>query len=354
MSVFKSAMVYFSSSGANGGSDNEFVGQFVEIGNMKLRVKKVIAEGGFAFVFVAQDVSSGTEYALKRLMAADEQANKNIIQEISILKKLSGHPNVIKYIAASFIDKSKTSHGMGEYLLLTDLCNGGSLMEALQHRGTAFPLQTILRVFYQTCRAVQHMHAQVPPIAHRDLKLENFLISNEGAIKLCDFGSATTEVYAPNPSWSANQRNMLEENLAQFTTPMYRAPEMLDTWDNRKIDHSVDVWALGCILYTLCYMQHPFEDSAKLAILNGNYTLNPNDQRFKCFHEIINGCLTVNPEERMSISGILERLAAIAESNNINLKQPLKFERKKVEQSVATSSPGVFSFFGCPIVFSLK
>lgn len=45
MSVFKSAMGYFSSGGANGGSDNDFVGQFVEIGNMKLRVKKVIAEG---------------------------------------------------------------------------------------------------------------------------------------------------------------------------------------------------------------------------------------------------------------------------------------------------------------------
>ncbi|XP_047515483.1 cyclin-G-associated kinase isoform X2 [Pieris napi] len=340
MSVFKSAMGYFSSASANGGSDNDFVGQFVEIGNMKLRVKKVIAEGGFAFVFVAQDVATGTEYALKRLMAADEQANKNIIQEISLLKKLSGHPNIIKYIAASFIDKTKTSHGMSEYLLLTDLCSGGSLMEALQHKGQAFPLPTILRVFYQTCKAVHHMHNQVPPIAHRDLKLENFLISNEGTIKLCDFGSATTEVYSPNPSWSANQRNMLEENLAQFTTPMYRAPEMLDTWDNRKIDHAVDVWALGCILYTLCYMQHPFEDSAKLAILNGNYTLNPNDQKYKCFHEIISGCLTVNPEVRLSISGVLERLAAIAETQNINIKQPLKFERKKVEQSVATSSPG--------------
>ncbi|XP_045493731.1 cyclin-G-associated kinase [Colias croceus] len=341
MSVFKSAMGYFSSGSANGGSDNDFVGQFVEIGNMKLRVKKVIAEGGFAFVFVAQDVASGTEYALKRLMAADEQANKNIIQEISLLKKLSGHPNIIKYIAASFIDKTKTTHGMSEYLLLTDLCSGGSLMEALQNRGQAFPLPTIVRVFYQACKAVQHMHVQVPPIAHRDLKLENFLISNEGTIKLCDFGSATTEVYTPNPSWSANQRNMLEENLAQFTTPMYRAPEMLDTWDNRKIDHAVDIWALGCILYTLCYMQHPFEDSAKLAILNGNYTLNPNDQRYKCFHEIISGCLTVNPEMRMSISGVLERLAAIAETQNVNMKQPLKFERKKVEQSVATSSPGV-------------
>lgn len=138
-------------------------------------------------MFVAQDVSTGTEFALKRLMAADEQANKNIIQEISILKKLSGHPNIIKYIAASFIDKAKTSHGMGEYLLLTDLCSGGSLMEALQNRGTAFPLPTILRVFYQTCRAVQHMHAQVPPIAHRDLKLENFLISNEGNIFFLSF-----------------------------------------------------------------------------------------------------------------------------------------------------------------------
>lgn len=49
MSVFKSAMGYFSSGGANGGSDNDFVGQFVEIGNMKLRVKKVIAEGKLTY-----------------------------------------------------------------------------------------------------------------------------------------------------------------------------------------------------------------------------------------------------------------------------------------------------------------
>lgn len=48
----------------------------------------------------------------------------------------------------------------------------------------------------------------------------------------------------------------------------------------------------------------------------------------------------MNPEERLTINNVLERLAAIAESNNVNLKQPLKFERKKVEQSVATSSPG--------------
>lgn len=103
--------------------------------------------------------------------------------------------------------------------------------------------------------------------------------------------SATAQRESPLRSMTLhvlhNTRTFVSFQLAQFTTPMYRAPEMLDTWDNRKIDHSVDIWALGCILYTLCYMQHPFEDSAKLAILNGNYNLNPNDQRFKCFHEII-------------------------------------------------------------------
>lgn len=57
MSVFKSAMGYFSSGGANGGSDNDFVGQFVEIGNMKLRVKKVIAEGMQSIYFSFQHVN---------------------------------------------------------------------------------------------------------------------------------------------------------------------------------------------------------------------------------------------------------------------------------------------------------
>lgn len=38
-----------------------------------------------------------------------------------------------------------------------------------------------------------------------------------GTIKLCDFGSATTDIYSPNPSWSANQRNMLEETVSRLT-----------------------------------------------------------------------------------------------------------------------------------------
>ncbi|XP_023312590.1 cyclin-G-associated kinase-like, partial [Anoplophora glabripennis] len=324
--LFKSAFEYFSGP-TNGQSDNSFVGQIVEVSNVKLRIKKVIAEGGFAVVFVAQDVNSGKDYALKRLLAADEEAKNNIMKEINILKKVSGHPNIIQYLSASFIDKSQTSHNQSEFLLVTDLCPGGSLVEILQARTSALDIETITRVFYQTCKAVSHMHSQVPPIIHRDLKIENLLISGDSTIKLCDFGSATADIYRPDLSWSANQHSSLEENMARFTTPMYRAPEMVDTWNNYYVGPPVDIWALGCILYMLCYMKHPFEDSAKLRIINANYTL-PSDSKFFCFHDIIRGCLQANPEHRLTIAAVLERVAAIAESNGFNLRAPLIFQQK--------------------------
>lgn len=80
--------------------------------------------GGFAFVYVVQDTRSGTEYALKRLLGSDKQACNNIIREINFLKQLSGHPNVVKYIAASFIDRTQSGQGNAEYLLVTELCKG--------------------------------------------------------------------------------------------------------------------------------------------------------------------------------------------------------------------------------------
>ncbi|XP_050313138.1 cyclin-G-associated kinase isoform X2 [Anthonomus grandis grandis] len=324
--LFKSALEYFSGP-SNGQIENSFVGQTVEVSNVKLKIKKVIAEGGFAVVFVAQDIATGKDYALKRLLAADEAAKKNIIQEINILKKISGHPNIIQFLSASFIDKSQTQHEQNEFLLITEYCPGGSMVDILQSRTAPFDPEIITSIFYQTCRAVAHMHSQTPPIQHRDLKIDNLLISAQGTIKLCDFGSATQEVFRPDLTWSANQHSSLEENLACFTTPMYRAPEMVDTWNNYFIGPPVDIWALGCILYTLCYMKHPYEDSAKLRIINANYVLPP-DPKYSCFHEIIRGCFQPNPENRITISGILERLAAIAETRQYNLKAPLPFKKE--------------------------
>ncbi|XP_055696686.1 cyclin-G-associated kinase [Lutzomyia longipalpis] len=320
---FKSAIEYFNP-GANGGYENEFVGQVVEVGALKLRIKRVIAEGGFAFVYVAQDIHSNVEYALKKLIGADKAACNTIINEINIHKQLSGHPNIVTFVAASFIDRTQSAQGNAEYLLVTELCKGGSLVDCLQ---CALDPPTVLRVFYQAARAVKHLHSQHPPITHRDIKIENFLIGTDGLLKLCDFGSSTTDVYKPDMTWSAQQRNNLEDQLATVTTPMYRSPEQLDTWSNYEIGPNTDVWALGCILYALCFQKHPFEDSAKLRILNANYTI-PSEQRYACFHDVIKGCLQVDPNRRFDISTVLERLAAIAETKEWSLKGQLDLKGK--------------------------
>lgn len=125
--------------------------------------------GGFAYVYVAQDTQTGNEYALKRLLGADKEECNNIIREINTLKQVSGHPNIIKFIAATFIDRTQNATAKrAEYLLVTELCKGGSLYDCLDKD---LAPEAVLRVFYQACRAVAHLHTQSVPINHRDIKV---------------------------------------------------------------------------------------------------------------------------------------------------------------------------------------
>ncbi|KAM6227967.1 cyclin-G-associated kinase isoform 3-T3 [Spheniscus humboldti] len=327
MSLFQSALDFLAGPGSLGAASrdqNDFVGQTVEMGDMKLRIKRVIAEGGFAFVYEAQDLGSGKDYALKRLLSNEEEKNKAIIQEVCFMKKLSGHPNIVQFCSAASIGKEESDTGQGEFLLLTELCKG-QLVEFLKRVESKGPIScdTVLKIFYQTCRAVQHMHKQKPPIIHRDLKVENLLISNQGTIKLCDFGSATTIAYYPDYNWSAQKRALVEEEITRNTTPMYRTPEMIDLYSNFPIGEKQDIWALGCILYLLCFRQHPFEDGAKLRIVNGKYVIPQNDTRYSVFHDLIRSTLKVNPEERLSITELVNQLQEIAAARNVNPKSPI-------------------------------
>jgi cyclin G-associated kinase len=229
------------------GQGNDFVGKTIQIGELRLRILKKIAEGGFAIVYTCQD-GNGQQYALKRIFSADEDTNRAIREEISYLKKGIYNPFIIKFVQAACEDV-QGSRGSKEFLILTELCKD-PLVDHLNaglssSEGRAFNCEQVIKIFYQICRSVQYLHSQEPPIIHRDLKLENFLISKDDQIKLCDFGSATTVVYQPDNTWSGNKRSLIEDEIAKVTTPMYRAPEMLDLYLNYKIDSQADIWALG-------------------------------------------------------------------------------------------------------------
>lgn len=286
----------------------------------------IVSTGGWALVFAVEDIVTGKEYALKRLIAVDEETNGSIIQEIEILKKLSGHPNVIQYFCAQRLEREDRKGY--EYLLVTELCPGGTLADTLRNTSaTSLTLAQICKVAYQATRAIHHMHSQQPqPIVHRDIKLENFLIGSDGLIKLCDFGSATVQQILPDLSWNAQKRATLEDQMAKYTTPMYRAPEIMDTWNNEPIGPPVDCWALGCIFYSLISLRHPFPEGNKLAIINAKYSSLPPNPRFACLHDLVTGCLQASPVQRFTTAIVLDRLAAIAESNNFDPREPPMIE----------------------------
>ena len=131
----------------------------------------------------------------------------------------------------------------------------------------------ILTIFVDVCEGVAAMHNLKPPLLHRDLKVENILQASATSFKLCDFGSAT--IVNPKPLSTTQEIRALEADLNRHTTLQYRAPEMVDPFLRRPVDEKSDVWALGVLLYKLCYYTTPFEEHGPLAILNVQYKIPP-------------------------------------------------------------------------------
>ncbi|CAH8581483.1 unnamed protein product [Schistosoma turkestanicum] len=339
----KSALSYFANSNTTK-SENEFIGSSISVGQLNLKVKRIIAEGGYGIVYEAQDINEDTSYALKRMLAHDKPSADLILHEVRLLKQLNGHPNILKFFSAASVGKEKMKIIGTEFLIVTEFCKRGQLDKYLPTPKCENPLSSnvILQIFHQCCRGVQHMHSQCPPVIHRDLKIENLLLTDNFIIKLCDFGSATTITYNPDQSWTALQRGSVQEELERFTTPMYRAPEMLDLYQNYPIGTPSDIWALGCLLFYLTCTYHPFEDSSKLAILNANYSIPASTSPDNApFYSLIRQLLLINPSERPNINEILGELSELASMREVRVSGsiPLLEEvAKRRNANVTTTS----------------
>lgn len=311
----RSAFSNFSSNWGNAGNDdgshrndigNEFVGQTINLKGHRLKVERVVAEGGFGFVFSVRDLQNQERYALKRLIASGKEAQKEIENEIEVLTRLQPHPHIMKFISWGLINPNI-------YLILSEYCGRGCLKDITLPLDNTPQLNKIL---YQTALALEQMHQL--NITHRDLKIENILFDNSGFVKLCDFGSATTNCYQPDHDWTPIQRSLLEDEMTRHTTPMYRPPETLDTYLNYPINTAMDIWAYGCLTYCMKFGRHPFEDSAKLRIINCKYTIPPNVPDSEIHLQIIRSCLKVDPRERIAIDDIINLL----NKNFVDLDSP--------------------------------
>ncbi len=137
---------------------------------------------------------------------------------------------------------------------------GGGIIDMMNRRlRERLTEAEILQVFVDVCEGVAAMHNLRPPLLHRDLKVENILQSSPTSYKLCDFGS--TVPVANRPPSTTQEIRALEADLNQHTTLQYRAPEMVDVYLRRPVDEKSDVWALGVLLYKLCYYTTPFEET---------------------------------------------------------------------------------------------
>lgn len=154
----------------------------------RYRIEQHIAVGGFGSVYRAYDLEARRVVALKEMFCADAAEFATRLgffrREAEILRLLQ--PFVIVPRLYDFV------HQGTEALIVMEFVRGRNLLEVLESgRVQAFPIPVVARWGIQICQVLEHLHAQKPPIIHRDIKPDNLmLLDDETSIRMIDFGTA--------------------------------------------------------------------------------------------------------------------------------------------------------------------
>ncbi|XP_035236358.1 BMP-2-inducible protein kinase isoform X2 [Anguilla anguilla] len=281
-----------SGSGSGSGVGN-YIGKVFCVGRYQVTVEELIAEGGFSVVFLAR-THSGVRCALKR-MYVNNVPDLNIYKrEITIMKELSGHKNIVSYLDSAI---NTVGDSVWEVLIIMEYCKAGQVVKQMNQRlHTGFSEVEVLHIFCDTCEAVARLHQCKTPVIHRDLKVENILLNDQGNYVLCDFGSATHKVLLPHKDGVT----AVEDEIKKYTTLSYRAPEMINLYGGKAITTKADIWALGCLLYKLCFFSLPFGES-QVAICDGTFIVPDNSKFSFKLHCLIRYMLEPELEKRPDI-----------------------------------------------------
>jgi len=242
----------------------------------------VVGKGSFGKVNLCLHKLTGKLLAMKSLpiQYLSTKGNKDkFYNEIEMLRMLK-HKNVIRLY--------ETFKAKNLLIIVLELCGGGNLLDYIKKRKTiAEPVAKI--AFKQILEAVAYCHSK--GITHRDIKLENILINEEGEIKLCDFGV----------SKRFTKGELLNERCG---TLIYIPPEMfLETPYDGTLS---DVWSLGIVLYIMLYGNLPFQGDG-IGVLKEKIISDKVPLRNKISNtarKLITRMLSKDPSSRPSVKGI--------------------------------------------------
>jgi serine/threonine protein kinase len=207
----------------------------------KYRIKGELGRGGMGAVYLAEQPGLGREVAIKELIqsaAADPIALKRFLQEAQVMARTS-HPNLVQVHDLELM-------GDANYIVL-EFVRGKSLREWI-NRGP-IPLPQVFAVMHGVMQALDYAHRHA--IVHRDMKPENVLLSDEGMVKVADFGIARL-------TDDSGVGGTATKTGTTVGTPQYMSPEQVAS---SKVDGRSDLYSAGIMFYELVAGQPPFTAS---------------------------------------------------------------------------------------------
>ncbi|CAE7639861.1 unnamed protein product [Symbiodinium sp. CCMP2592] len=268
-----------------------------------------ISEGGFAFVWLVHDAQTNEEMVLKKIRCQDKSSFAMARREVQLLERLPRHPNLVQYFGDILLTEGKSR----EVGLLFEFCSGGHLLNFLDKHEGRLSEKLIVETLSEVVAGVAVLHSFLPPVQHRDLKVENVLRGIDGHWKLLDFGSWSDERLEPG-SLDKPALSALQEQIDKYTTMIYRPPEMVDFFAEFPISEKVDVWMIGCILYTLMFYRHPFQDESPLAIANARYPWPSTPEHSEKLRDLTHWLLARDPSHRPDAASLLSLLVCFDEA----------------------------------------
>lgn len=172
----------------------------------------------------------------------------------------------------------------------------------------------VWRFYIQICLGIYALHSK--NILHRDLKTLNIFLTMDNSVRIGDLGVAT--VLNPNGGFL----------VKKVGTPYYLSPEVCE---DKPYNHKWDIWSLGCILYEIWSLKHPFEAKTQaelmIKIIKGKYKRIPKTYS-KHLSDMIHWLLTKRSNKRPSITDIIKD--SFFQKKAVQLRIPLPIRPKEV------------------------